>query len=113
MKRFLQLTIPAMLMFCLEWGAFQFLVLMAGYLGEYPLAAQVILNNVCWLFYYIAYGVSVATTTLVGNSLGANNPKTAKLYAKMILVFSILMNLSLALLLYFLKHFIAKAYTSD
>ena len=67
----MRLVIPSTLMFCLEWGAFQFLILIAGYLDEKNLAAQVIINNVCWLFYYVAYGISVATTTIIGNLIGA------------------------------------------
>lgn len=62
-----------MLFFCLEWGAFQILILMSGYIGKNELAAQVIIYNICFLCFIIAYGVSVAASTLVGNSLGALN----------------------------------------
>ena len=39
LKVYINLVVPSILMFCTEWGAFQFLILMAGYLSKNALAA--------------------------------------------------------------------------
>jgi MATE family multidrug resistance protein len=70
-KVYLKLAVPSVLMFCLEWNAFQFLILMAGYISNNHLAAQVILYNICFVSFIVAYGISMAASTLVGNSIGA------------------------------------------
>jgi len=58
----------------------------------------------------IAYGVSVAASTLVGNSLGALNVILAKAYAKMILSSFVVINIILTLTVYFFRWQIASAY---
>ena len=64
-----------MLLLLFEWGSFQILILMSGYIGKNELAAQVILYNVCFIFFALAYGLSLAASSLIGNSLGALNSK--------------------------------------
>ena len=110
---YIELALPGMLFFCLEWGAFQFLILMAGYIGKNELAAQVVIYNICVLCFMIAYGVSVAASTLVGNSLGALNEKQARRYAKMIFSGSLLLNLTVVVLIYSFRWQIASAYIAQ
>ena len=74
LRPYISLAVPSMLFFCLEWGAFQILILMSGYISKETLAAQVIVYNILFLCFNVAYGISVAASTLVGNSLGAKNP---------------------------------------
>lgn len=76
---------------------------MAGYLGNTSLAAQVILYNICFVCFIIAYGISMAASTLVGNSLGAGQVNQAKKYARIILLGSILVNFTVALVLYLIR----------
>ena len=76
---------------------------MSGYIGENELAAQVVIYNICVLCFMIAYGVSVAASTLVGNSLGAENEKQAKRYANMIFFGSLSVNLTVVLLVYLFR----------
>jgi len=67
--------IPSTLILSLEWGAFEFLILLAGYLGKDQIAAQVIIVNICYVFYIISYGISRTASTLIGNSIGSGNVK--------------------------------------
>jgi len=100
-------------MFCLEWNAFQFLILMAGYIDNDHLAAQVIIYNICFICFIIAYGISMAASTLVGNSIGAGNVPLAKKYAKIILIGSAFINFLVAGVLYLARVQVTMAYVAE
>jgi len=108
----LKLAVPSVLMFCLEWNAFQFLILMAGYISNKHLAAQVILYNICFVSFIVAYGISMAASTLVGNSIGAKNIPLAKKYAKIIISGSFIVNLTVATSIYVFREQITSVYVA-
>ena len=66
------------LMICAEWWAFEIVALAAGLLGDKILAAQTIVLNTTALVYFVPLSFSLATSTRIGNSLGANLPNTAR-----------------------------------
>ncbi|KAL4086848.1 hypothetical protein PRIC1_013970 [Phytophthora ramorum] len=78
---FLRLGVPGMLMLSMEMWAFEALTILAGLLPDsvVTVAAHSVLVNVDLLVYTTFTGLSVATNIRVGNCLGANLPKTAKL----------------------------------
>jgi Na+-driven multidrug efflux pump len=39
---------------------------MAAYISKIALSAQVVINNLLWLLFSIAYGISMAASALVG-----------------------------------------------
>ena len=80
-KVLFQLGIPGVLMIASEWLAFEAIALAAGILGKDILAAQTIVLNTITLLFMIPMGLSVATTTRIGNFLGANEPQMAKTIA--------------------------------
>ena len=51
----------------------------------------------------IAYGTSMAASTLVGNSIGAGDVPLAKKYAKIILIGAFFINLVVAGMLFLLR----------
>jgi len=67
------------------------------------MAAQVIVFNVCFTFYYVSYGLSLAVTTLVGNAVGSGNIKLAKKIAGIVMLIALALNLTIAVLCYALK----------
>jgi MATE family multidrug resistance protein len=88
--KLIQLGVPGIIMICSEWLAFEAVALAAGILGDDVLAAQTIVINTGSLLYMIPLGISVATTTRIGNLLGANLPNTAKMVAYSALLFSLI-----------------------
>jgi MATE family multidrug resistance protein len=86
----IKLGVPGVIMIASEWLAFEAVALAAGILGDDVLAAQTIVLNTCTLLYMVPMGLSVATTTRIGNVLGANLPKLAKKVAYTALIFSVL-----------------------
>ena len=110
---YFKLVVPSTLMFFLEWGAFQFLILMAGYFSTNALAAQVALYNIVLLGFMLAYGISIATSTLVGNSIGAGKIALAKKYARMIVIGSVFANATECLIVLVLREQVAAAYMAE
>ncbi|KAJ3355481.1 hypothetical protein HDU91_005670 [Kappamyces sp. JEL0680] len=75
---YLSLGLPGIIMVCSEWWAFELVALAAGVLGDTYLAAQTIILNTCALTYMFPMGMGIATSTRVGNCLGANLPFRAR-----------------------------------
>ena len=62
---------------CFEWWAFELIAIFAGLIGVKELAAQVAVINVIGFVYMIPLGVQYAASGMVGNAIGACNPKQA------------------------------------
>lgn len=60
-----------------EWWAFEIVAIVAGQLGSLPLASQSVIMTADQIMNTIPFGVGVATSSRVGNLLGAKNAKGA------------------------------------
>jgi MATE family multidrug resistance protein len=78
LAQFMRLGVPGVLQICSEWWCFEIVGLAAGIFGETQLAAQSILINTFGFAYMIPLGMSIASSTKVGNAIGANQPVLAK-----------------------------------
>ncbi|XP_048539518.1 protein DETOXIFICATION 16-like [Triticum urartu] len=78
---FLSLAIPSTFMTCLEYWAFEMVVLLAGFLPNPKLETSIlsISLNTMWMVYTIPSGLSSAISIRVSNELGAGNPQAARL----------------------------------
>ena len=74
----LRLGIPIGIQYGLEVWAFQAATLLAGRLGEIPLAAHVIALNLASLTFMVPLGMSIGTATRVGNLVGAGKRRDAQ-----------------------------------
>ncbi|KAK4387087.1 protein DETOXIFICATION 18 [Sesamum angolense] len=76
----LKLALPSAAMVCLEYWAFEILVLLAGLMPNSEITTSVVAMcvNTESICYMIAYGLSAAASTRVSNELGAGNPNQAK-----------------------------------
>jgi MATE family multidrug resistance protein len=77
---YLRKGIPAALMSAADWIGFEVMTLMSSFISAESLAANICLFNFITLIFMIPMGMSFATTTLVGNSIGAKNVEKAKKY---------------------------------
>ncbi|KDO35071.1 hypothetical protein SPRG_01135 [Saprolegnia parasitica CBS 223.65] len=77
--------IPGMLMMMMEWTAFELLTLFTGLMPNpmVTIGVNSILMNVVSIVYMIFMGISVAVNIRMGNMLGANKPRHAKLIMAM------------------------------
>ncbi|KAK3131234.1 hypothetical protein QOZ80_6BG0503810 [Eleusine coracana subsp. coracana] len=78
---YLRLAIPSTFMTCLEYWAFEMVVLLAGFLPDPKLETSIlsISLNTMWMVYTIPSGLSSAVSIRVSNELGAGNPQAARL----------------------------------
>ena len=78
---YLKKAVPAAIMYSADWIGFEILTFMASFLGQVPLAANVCLFNFITIIFMLQIGLAMATTTLVGNSVGAENHRNVTKYS--------------------------------
>ena len=88
-------------MFCAEMWAFEITVVLAGILGIIEQAAFIIAFNIEAQLFMFPIGIQEATSALVGKEIGANNPKLAKKYCKVISTIASLIQVLIGILIYF------------
>ncbi|ONI12660.1 hypothetical protein PRUPE_4G177700 [Prunus persica] len=110
----LKLALPSAAMVCLEYWAFEILVLLAGLMpnAEQTTSLIAMCVNTEAIAYMITYGLSAAASTRVSNELGAGNPDNAKKAMAVTLKLSVLLGLLVVLALAF-GHNIWAGFFSD
>jgi len=95
-------AIPAALLFAADYIGFEILTFMASFLGPVSMAANVCLFNYITVIFIIQLGISMATNTLVGNSIGDKKKRLSLQYAFVSLILGLLiMVVTTAFTLYF------------
>ncbi|XP_071730129.1 protein DETOXIFICATION 19-like [Rutidosis leptorrhynchoides] len=110
----LKLALPSAAMVCLEYWAFELLVLLAGILPNPEITTSLIAIcvNTEAIAYMFTYGLSAAASTRVSNELGANNIDKAKHAMGVTLKLSVILALAVVLALGF-GHNIWAGFFSD
>ncbi|GAB7352790.1 hypothetical protein MBLNU459_g3411t1 [Dothideomycetes sp. NU459] len=96
-----------------EWWAFEIVALAAGKLGTIPLAAQSVIMTTDQVMNTIPFGVGVATSSRVGNLLGAKNAKGAARSANTAAWLSMFLGALVLAILMGVKDFYAKIFNDD
>jgi len=78
LKEVLGHGVPVSIQYGLEMWAFQIATLMAGLLGDHPLAAHSIVLNLASLSFMLPLGVSIGAAVRIGNLLGAGYTMMAR-----------------------------------
>uniref|UniRef100_A0A6B2L184 Multidrug and toxin extrusion protein n=1 Tax=Arcella intermedia TaxID=1963864 RepID=A0A6B2L184_9EUKA len=112
---YLKLGVPASLSLALEWGSWEVNALIVAWLPNSTpiLAAHSVLCNTVALWYMPALGIATALTTSIGNTLGDNNPKSAKIFLIICMVFVILYSTVNGMSAYFYRNYWAHFWTED
>ncbi|XP_051136147.1 protein DETOXIFICATION 19-like [Andrographis paniculata] len=99
----LKLALPSAAMVCLEYWAFEILVLLAGLMPNSKLSTSIIAMcvNTESIAYMIAYGLSAAASTRVSNELGAGRPDRARRATSVALKLTVILSLCIVVSLYF------------
>jgi MATE family multidrug resistance protein len=77
--------VPVAAQYGLEMWAFQFGMIMAGWIGEDELGAHTIALNLASLSFMLPFGLSIGAATRVGNLIGAARPADAQRSAEIAL----------------------------
>jgi MATE family multidrug resistance protein len=110
---YIKLALPTTGLMCIEWWAFEFIVIFAGILGVKELAAQVAIMNVNGFVFMFPLGVQFAASGLVGNQLGKGNQIQAKRFAAMCVAVMLTFTTSLSVMLNVFSEEIAGVFTKD
>ncbi|KAJ5108198.1 hypothetical protein N7456_004873 [Penicillium angulare] len=113
MWTFAQLSLLGILHIGTEWWAFEIVALAAGRLGTTSLAAQSVIMTADSVLNTIPFGLGIATSSRIGNLLGARSAKGAARTAHISVLLAIFLgSLVLAVLLGSRNHF-AKIFNRD
>lgn len=113
MGTFSRLAILGVIHVGTEWWAFEIVALVAGKLGTIPLAAQSVIMTTDQVLNTIPFGIGVATSSRVGNLLGARNAKGAARAANTAAVLSLLLGALVLAVLMGVKDFYARVFNDD
>ncbi|KAI3468799.1 hypothetical protein Pfo_025462 [Paulownia fortunei] len=89
-KSLVSLAIPSCISVCLEWWWYEIMILLCGLLinPRATVASMGILIQTTSLIYIFPSSLSFGVSTRVGNELGANRPRKAKISATVALLFA-------------------------
>ncbi|EME87850.1 uncharacterized protein MYCFIDRAFT_54929 [Pseudocercospora fijiensis CIRAD86] len=96
-----------------EWWAFEIVAIVAGQLGTIPLAAQSVIMTADQVMNTIPFGVGVATSSRIGNLLGARNARGAALSANTAAWLSMLLGALVLAILMATKDNFARLFNDD
>ena len=95
----------------LDWGAFEILVLISGFLGVIEQASCILIMNIVVLAYMVAEGFDTAACTLVGQAIGAGDTSLALNYFHTMQIITGIVIGFMAILVYFQKENIVTIFT--
>ncbi|XP_057427762.1 protein DETOXIFICATION 49 [Lotus japonicus] len=114
-KSLLNLAIPSCISVCLEWWWYEIMILLCGLLlnPRATVASMGILIQTTSLLYIFPSSLSFSVSTRVGNKLGAQNPKQAKLSAIVGLSCSFMLGFSALAFSVMVRNIWASMFTQD
>ncbi|KAK1941070.1 Multidrug and toxin extrusion protein 1 [Phytophthora citrophthora] len=112
---FLRLGVPSFLLLTTEWWAFEMLTLMAGVLPNavVSISAHAVQVNVNNMIYMVFWGVAVASNVRIGNCLGANSPKQAKLACKVAQLLTLSISVAFAIMMFVFRGIIPSLFLTN
>ncbi|KMT12162.1 hypothetical protein BVRB_5g101100 [Beta vulgaris subsp. vulgaris] len=114
-KTLINLAIPSCISVCLEWWWYEIMILLCGLLSnpQATVASMGILIQTTALIYIFPSSLSLSVSTRVGNQMGANQPKIAKLSTIVGLLFSIILGFCALFFTMMVRNIWAGFFTKD
>ena len=113
MRGFLAQAVPSAILMWSEWWAYEAQALIAGWISVPALAANVVCSNMVTVTYMIPMGLAQAAATVVGSSLGAGKPESARYSAVLAVALTLAVMVSLALLVLSFRESLLSLYGDD
>ncbi|KAF3441492.1 hypothetical protein FNV43_RR15406 [Rhamnella rubrinervis] len=114
-KEFFRFGVPSALMICLEWWAFEVVILLSGLLSNPKRETSVlsICFSIAYLHSFIPYALATTASIRVSNELGAGNPEAAKVAVWATMFIAIAEMLIVSVTLFFCRHILGYAFNSE
>ncbi|CAF2131954.1 unnamed protein product [Brassica napus] len=111
----LRLAGPSCVSVCLEWWWYEIMIVLCGLLvnPRSTVAAMGVLIQTTSFLYVFPSSLSFAVSTRVGNELGANRPKTAKISATVAVVFAAVTGITAAAFAYSVRNAWGMVFSKD
>ena len=100
-----------MLLQLIEWWSFELSTIICAFISVDMLAAQSVMVNYILMMYMVSLGSSNAIATLVGNSIGMNEPRLARLFARDGIILALSISLFLVSLSAIFRNFLLSLFT--
>lgn len=108
---YLRVALPAMMLQVVEWWSFELSTIVLSFFPVAILAAQGVIMDIVILMYMVSIGTANSIATLVGNSIGMNQPELAKLFARDGTMLGLLLSCSLVGSLVGFRHYLFLLFT--
>lgn len=114
-KRLMSLALPSLFQICLEWWIIEIILLICGTLpnAEIVQAASISFNYTEVLVIMVYIGLNSAASVRVGNFIGANKPKKAKMSARLSMVVTFFAAICVGISIFFGRSFITSLFTTN
>lgn len=112
-RTYLAVAIPSALLMWSEWWVYEVMSLLAGICGTVALAAHTAVCNLLLILFMVPVAVGSASSTLVGNAMGAGEPVKAKLVIHFACRFALALFLVLALAVLLLRRELALLFSTQ
>ena len=109
----IKLALPGVIMVEAECLAFELLTLASAYFGTDALAAQSVLATLCSITWQLPFPLSIAASTRIANLIGATLVDAAIMTTKVAGAISVFVGFFNLAILWGLKEFLPKLFTSD
>lgn len=108
---YLSFAVPSALLLVLDFFNYEITQLEANLLGLAEQAAHIAMLNTNTLLFMISLGLSITTSSMVGNAVGEDDPRKAKTYAKAAISVVLIVDLPILAALIYKREAFSAIYT--
>lgn len=109
----LKMSLPIALQFLMEVGAFAFMAIIVGWIGEVQLAAHQLAISLASMTYIVISGLGVAGTILVSKYIGLEDPQSANVVVRKSLIITFVFMLGCALFFVLTRNVLPQLFLND
>ena len=110
---YLYLALQGMGLLCAETSVYDILNIVAGLLSVEEAAAQIITCQIGYMVYMLPVGFSYSGSAFIGNYVGENQVKMAKMFSKFIIFYAWLIMVMVSCTMYIQRDFVSAFFSKD
>ena len=110
---YMRIGLPSSAMISLEWWSFEIQAILASYISVVAVGSMVIMINALTVLTMIPFGSQIAGAVFVGKSMGEGSAKRAKIYTKLIVVYTFLVLAVCSVFLWIFRENVSRVFTDQ
>jgi multidrug resistance protein, MATE family len=108
---YMKIGLPSSAMISLEWWSFEIQAILASYISVVAVGSMVIMINALTVLTMIPFGSQIAGAVFIGKSMGEGSAKRAKIYTKLIVLYTFITLAILSIFLVIFRYNISLIFT--